>query len=66
MNKEFIDFKQWLEQQTYINRFMTISHTWDDVKSISWLMSEENMTQRTVDKNKVVNIKWRVEYESRI
>jgi hypothetical protein len=60
------DFKQWLEQQTYINRFMTRSHTWDDVKSISWLMSEENMMQRTVDKNKVVNIEWRVEYESRI
>ena len=58
------DFKQWLEQQTYMNRFMTISHTWDDVKSISWLMSEENMTQRTVNKNKVVNIEWRVEYES--
>ena len=61
-----IKFIKWLEQQTYMNRFMTRSHTWDDVKRISWLMSEENMMQRTVDKNKVINIEWRVEYASRI
>jgi len=56
MNPEFI---KWLEQQTYMNRFMTRSHTWDDVKRISWLMSEEMINQ-----NKVINIEWRVEYES--
>jgi hypothetical protein len=47
-----------------MNRFMIRSHTWDDVKRISWTISEENMMRRTVDKNKVINIEWRVEYES--
>ena len=46
-----------------MNRFMTRSHTWDDVKRISWLMSEENILQM-INQNKVINIEWRVEYES--
>lgn len=54
MNKEFL---KWLEQQTYINRIIKRSHTWDDVKRLSWTINEKNMMRRTV------NIEWRVEYE---
>ena len=57
-------FKYWLEQQTYTNEIIKRSHTWDDVKRLSWTVSEKNMMRRTVDKNKIINIGWKVEYES--
>ena len=59
-----VDFLNWLEQQTYTNEIIKRSHTWDDVKRLSWIVSEKNMMRRTVDKNKIINIGWKVEYES--
>jgi hypothetical protein len=42
------------------------SHTWDDVKRISLLVNRKNIPAWILDKNKEINIRWRVEYESEI
>jgi hypothetical protein len=63
MNPEFTN---WFEQQTYINKFVKRSHTWDDVKRISLLVNRKNIPAWILDKNKEINIRWRVEYESEI